>query len=533
MEENTEKKFTEEFTETVKDKARQGKKGAVKLLFGRTTVILLLIAVQALVLVLASLFLYRYVVYAMAAYSLVALFIVMGILNRPGTPEIQMPWIVMILLVPVFGGFLYLFVQLQPGIRILNKKVIAQTERMKSFSEQDREIQEEICKQNPQMAGMTHYLQKVGFPTYRNNGLTYYPLGDDWYPEILEEMKKARKFIFMEFFIIEHGEVWDHVLEILKDKAAEGVEVRLMYDGTLQFASLSHDYPKRLEAAGIKCKVFSPIKPALTTYQNNRDHRKILVIDGETAFTGGTNLADEYINKKERFGHWKDTAIMVKGDAVKSFTMMFLQLWDLDGYENNYVDYLDIYPRKAELVQPGFVVPYADSPLDGEPVGKFVYMHILQQATKYVHIMTPYLILEHDMITALCDAVRRGVQVRLILPHIPDKVYAFALARTHYKYLISEGVEIYEYVPGFVHAKVFVSDDETAVVGTINMDYRSLFLHFENAVLLYRAEEIDRIEADFEDTLDKCLKVTPEYMKTISTKHKLLGFILKIFAPLM
>lgn len=224
---------------------------------------------------------------------------------------------------------------------------------------------------------------------------------------------------------------------------------------------------------------------------------------------------------------------MVKGDAVKSFTMMFLQLWDLDGYENNYVDYLDIYPRKAELVQPGFVVPYADSPLDGEPVGKFVYMHILQQATKYVHIMTPYLILEHDMITALCDAVRRGVQVRLILPHIPDKVYAFALARTHYKYLISEGVEIYEYVPGFVHAKVFVSDDETAVVGTINMDYRSLFLHFENAVLLYRAEEIDRIEADFEDTLDKCLKVTPEYMKTISTKHKLLGFILKIFAPLM
>ncbi|MEI3244857.1 MAG: PLDc N-terminal domain-containing protein [Lachnospiraceae bacterium] len=210
MEENTEKKFTEEFTETVKDKARQGKKGAVKLLFGRTTVILLLIAVQALVLVLASLFLYRYVVYAMAAYSLVALFIVMGILNRPGTPEIQMPWIVMILLVPVFGGLLYLFVQLQPGIRILNKKVIAQTERMKSFSEQDREIQEELCKQNPQMAGMTHYLQKVGFPTYRNNGLTYYPLGDDWYPAVLEEMKKARKFIFMEFFIIEHGEVWDH-----------------------------------------------------------------------------------------------------------------------------------------------------------------------------------------------------------------------------------------------------------------------------------------------------------------------------------
>ena len=257
------------------------------------------------------------------------------------------------------------------------------------------------------------------------------------------------------------------------------------------------------------------------------------MIDGETAFTGGTNLADEYINKKERFGHWKDTAIMVKGDAVKSLTQMFLQLWDLEGYENNYEDYLEILPRKPENVYPGYVIPYADSPLDGEPVGKFVYMNILQRATGYVDIMTPYLILEHDMITALCDAVRRGVRVRIILPHIPDKNYAFALARTHYEYLTSEGVEIYEYLPGFVHAKVFVSDDNTAVVGTINMDYRSLYLHFENAVLMYKAEEIARIKEDFEETLLKCVRVTPEYIRGISLKHKLLGFFLKIFAPLM
>ena len=404
---------------------------------------------------------------------------------------------------------------------------------MRSITSPNKDVMEEIREEDPHMAGMAAYLSKVGFPPYRNNGLTYYPLGDDWFPAILEEMKKARKYIFLEFFIIEHGEVWDQVLEVLKDKAAEGVEVRLMYDGTLQFASLSHDYPKRMKAAGIKCKVFSPIKPALSTYQNNRDHRKILVIDGETAFTGGTNLADEYINKKERFGHWKDTAIMIKGDAVKSLTQMFLQLWDLDGYENNYEDYLDIFPRKPENVYPGYVIPYADSPLDGEPVGKFVYMNILQRATKYVHIMTPYLILEHDMITALCDAVRRGVKVRIILPHIPDKNYAFALARTHYRYLISEGVELYEYLPGFVHAKVFVSDDNTAVVGTINMDYRSLYLHFENAVLMYRAEEIARIQEDFDVTLRKCIRVTPEYIRMISLRHKILGFVLKIFAPLM
>lgn len=529
MEDSTEKKFTE----TVQDKARQGKRGVVKLVFGRTAVILALILLQILVLVLASLFLFRYVFYAYAGYMIIALVIVMSILNRPGTPEMQMPWIVMTLVFPVFGGLLYLFVQIQPGTRILNKKVVEQTERMRSSTPQNEEIMEEMRQEDAHVAGMAAYLQKVGFPPYRNNGLTYYPLGDSWFPAILEEMKKARKFIFLEFFIIEHGEVWDKVLEVLKDKAAEGVEIRLMYDGTLQFASLSHDYPKRMEAAGIKCKVFSPIKPALTTYQNNRDHRKILVIDGEIAFTGGTNLADEYINKKERFGHWKDTAIMVRGDAVTSFTQMFLQLWDLDGYENNYEDYLDILPRKSEHTCPGFVIPYADSPLDGEPVGKFVYMHILQQATEYVNIMTPYLILEHDMVSALCDAVRRGVKVRIILPHIPDKNYAFALARTHYRFLISQGVEIYEYLPGFVHAKVFVSDDNMAVVGTINMDYRSLYLHFENAVLMYKAEEIVRIQRDFEDTLGKCLRVTPEYIRSISVRHKLFGFVLKIFAPLM
>ena len=529
MEENIEKTFTE----AVQDKARKGKRGVVKLVFGRTAVILLLVVLQAAVLVLTSLFLFKYVLYAYAGYMIIAMLIVMSILNRPGTPEMRMPWLVLILAFPVFGGLLYLFVELQPGARILNKKVIEQTERMRSITPANEDVMEEIREEDVHMAGMASYLRKVGFPPYRNNGLTYYPLGDDWFPAILEEMKKARKFIFLEFFIIEHGEVWDSVLEILKDKAAQGVEVRLMYDGTLQFASLSHDYPKRMKAAGINCKVFSPIKPALSTYQNNRDHRKILVIDGETAFTGGTNLSDEYINKKERFGHWKDTAIMVKGDAVKSLTQMFLQLWDLEGYENNYEDYLEILPRKPENVYPGYVIPYADSPLDGEPVGKFVYMNILQRATGYVDIMTPYLILEHDMITALCDAVRRGVRVRIILPHIPDKNYAFALARTHYEYLTSEGVEIYEYLPGFVHAKVFVSDDNTAVVGTINMDYRSLYLHFENAVLMYKAEEIAGIKEDFEDTLLKCVQVTPEYIRSISLKHKLLGFFLKIFAPLM
>ena len=517
----------------VQDKAEQGKKNVVKLVFGRTAVLLSLVLLQILFLLFIGVFLYRYVFYAYAAYSLVALVIVMAMINAPGIPEMKTPWIVMTLLFPIIGGLFYLFAHSQPGVRILNKKVRQQAERMRDFTPANEEVYASLRERDLHMAGVADYLLKEGFPAYFNKGLEYYPLGDDWFPAMLKALRGARRFIFMEYFIIERGEVWEQVLTLLKDKAAEGVEVRLMYDGTVQFASLTHNYPRLLQAAGIKCKVFSPIKPALTTYQNNRDHRKILVIDGETAFTGGTNLADEYINRKERFGHWKDTALMIKGDAVRSMTTMFLQLWDLEGYENNYGDYLDIYPGPAEELLKGYVIPYADSPLDGEYVGKFVYMHILQRATRYVHIMTPYLIIDNEMQTALCDAVRRGVEVSIILPHIPDKAYAFALARTHYSYLLEHGVRIYEYLPGFVHAKVFVSDDNTAVVGTINMDYRSLYLHFENAVLMYEAEEIAAIERDVQDTLDRCLQVTPDYVSEISLKARIFGFILKIFAPLM
>lgn len=304
-----------------------------------------------------------------------------------------------------------------------------------------------------------------------------------------------------------------------------------MYDGTCEFSTLPHDYPKRLQALGIQCKMFAPATPFLSTHYNYRDHRKILVIDGHTAFNGGVNLADEYINHIQRFGHWKDTAVMLKGKAVSSFTLMFLQMWNIDEKNPKFDPYLT-YPATSKDTK-GFVLPYGDCPLDDDKVGERVYMDILNRAKDYVHIMTPYLILDGEMETALKFAAERGVDVTLILPGISDKKAAHALAKTHYRSLLASGVKIFEYTPGFVHAKVFVADDKEAVVGTINLDYRSLYHHFECATYMYQTGCITDIEEDFQATLAKCRQVTPETVRQEKLSMKLMGFVLKTIAPLM
>ena len=312
----------------------------------------------------------------------------------------------------------------------------------------------------------------------------------------------------MEYFIVDEGLMWGKVLEILARKAKEGVDVRVMYDGSCEFALLPRDYPRRLKALGIKCKVFAPVSPFVSTHYNYRDHRKILVIDGHTAFNGGVNLADEYINEKKKFGHWKDVAVMMKGEAVKSFTLMFLQMWGITEKEDETVRFLS-YPALPQEAK-GFVIPYGDCPLDNDKLGERVYMDILNRAVQYVHIMTPYLILDGEMETALKFAAEKGVEVALLLPGIPDKVIPYALAKTHYASLIASGVKIYEYTLGFVHAKAFVSDAREAVVGTINLDYRSLYHHFECAAYLYNTDCIAKIEEDFQ----ACLKLTGGYGKS-------------------
>ena len=376
----------------------------------------------------------------------------------------------------------------------------------------------------------------AGFPVYHNSSARYYPLGEDKFEDLLIELKKAKKFIFLEYFIIEHGQMWDTVLDILKEKVQEGVEVRVMYDGMCSLVLLPYRYPKELKKLGIKAKMFSPIVPFLSTTQNNRDHRKILIIDGKVAFTGGVNLADEYINKVVRFGHWKDVAVKITGEAVRSFTVMFLQMWNVYEKENekeNYNAYLEDIAFEEPLCSDGFVIPYGDTPTRKTEVGKTVYESIVNGATRYIHIMTPYFIVDREFLDTMKYAAQRGVEVSMILPHIPDKKIAYYIARTFYPELLRAGVRVYEYTPGFVHAKVFVSDDSCATVGTVNLDYRSFYHHFECGAYFYDNQVVGKVEEDFEKTLEKCQLVTEEYYKRIPLHQKLIGRVSRLVAPLM
>ena len=538
------KESVQEIKETVQQEIRESeagqqiveksKKGFFHIVFGRTAVIILLLLIQVAFLAFVVLKLQEKAVYAYGFSLLLSAITVIIVINRPGSPEFKLAWMVPMTIFPVFGVLLYLSVELQVGVRIMNTRLIQVGKEMKPYLMQDAKTQEKLENEDKQMANLAYYVSdKGGFPVFDNSKVEYFPLGEDKFKALVEELEKAQKFIFMEYFIVAEGRMWNTILEILKRKVKEGVEVRFMYDGTCTVSLLPHSYPKKLEAYGIRCKVFNPIKPALSTTQNNRDHRKIVVIDGHTAFTGGINLADEYINEKERFGHWKDTAVMIKGEAVRSFTWMFLQIWDFDVKNENYDKYLNVKLPETEEKTEGYVLPYGDSPLDDENVGELVYTDILNTARDYVHIMTPYLILDHEMITALTYAARRGVDVKIIMPGIPDKPYAFALGKTYYPELLRAGVKIYQYVPGFVHAKVFVSDDEKAVVGTINLDYRSLYLHFECAALMYKVKEIEKVEKDFQETLKQCREITMEDYKNENMITRFGGRILRLFAPLM
>lgn len=325
--------------------------------------------------------------------------------------------------------------------------------------------------------------------------------------------------------------MWNTILDILKEKVKEGVEVRVMYDGMCSFALLPYNYPKILEQYGIKCKMFFPIKLRLSVYQNNRDHRKICIIDGNIAYTGGINLGDEYINKKEKYGYWKDTAIRLTGGAVNSFIVMFLEMWNLDlKKEELYDNYLnDIKSNDSD----GYIIPYGDSPLDDYETGKKVYMDILNTANEYVDIITPYLILDDELLSAIIYASNRGVKVRIIMPHIPDKKLVYYLGRSYYKDLINNGVEIYEFEKGFTHAKMFISDNIKAVVGTINLDYRSLYLHFECACYIYKNKVIQDIQKDYNKTIQECIRINKENVEKYNIFKRIIGRILRFLAPLM
>lgn len=512
---------------------RKGQQGMVHAIFSRFGLILFLLFIQVRILFDFFQWFENFLPHVMGGRVLFTFGMVIYLLNSRLNPTAKITWLIVIMLLPVFGVLLFCYTQSNIGHRAVKKWVNAVIAETKTSILQDADVLKRFAQENEGAASLARYMRRSGcFPVYENTAVTYFPSGEDKFQEMLVRLAAAKHFIFMEYFIVSEGVMWGRILEILAKKAAEGVDVRVMYDGSCEFSLLPHDYPKRLRALGIRCKVFAPVAPFISTHYNYRDHRKILVIDGQFAFTGGVNLADEYINQKERFGHWKDTAVLLKGEAVRSFTLMFLQMWNMDEKKKEYETYLS-YPYDADKRAKGWVIPYGDCPLDNDKLGERVYMDILNRSLKYVHIMSPYLILDGETETALKFAAERGVEVVLILPGIPDKKVPYALAKTHYAPLLEAGVRIYEYTPGFVHAKVFVCDDREAVVGTINLDYRSLYHHFECAAYMYETDCIADIEADFQKTLSASEMVT---METVHAEHfsvKMTGYLMKAVAPLM
>ena len=512
---------------------KKGQKGIIHAVFSRLGIILLLLILQILFLVGVFYWFGDLVPHFWGGTILFSACMVLYLINSRIDPTAKITWLIVIMLMPIFGALLFWFTQSELGHRALKSRVDQLIQQTNTLVPQDPDTLEHLKEEVPGAAGLAAYINRTGcHPVYENTSVTYFPMGEDKWAEMLRQLEQAQHFIYMEYFIVDEGLMWGKILEILARKAKEGVDVRVLYDGTCEFTTLPHDYPKRLQQLGIQCRMFARVIPMVSTHYNYRDHRKILVIDGHTAFNGGVNLADEYINHIQKFGHWKDTAVMLKGEAVRSFTLMFLQMWNVTEKQPQF-DSMQQYPAISQPKAEGYVIPYGDCPLDHDKVGERVYMDILNRATKYVHIMTPYLILDSEMETALCFAAERGVEVKLILPGIPDKNAPYALAKMHYASLLDSGVQIYEYTPGFVHAKVFVSDDKEAVVGTINLDYRSLYHHFECATWMYGVPCIGEIEEDFESTLLKCRKVTKD---TIWQGHKMLrplGYLLKVLAPLM
>ncbi len=505
-----------------------------KLIFGRTVIAIIALAIQILIFYISYKFCEEYIGYIFTGFSLLSAAIVIFILNSKQNPAFKIAWIIPVLVFPFFGVTMYLFLKAQQTPKRINKRIKSIEENMGPYLKQDEDILSEVDKESRRIYNLARYMNNAGnFPVYKNTDVEYFPVGEAKFNRLVEELKKAEKYIFMEYYIIAKSKMWNTILEILEEKVKAGVEVRVMYDGMCSIKMLPWSFPLSLEAKGIKCKVFSPLFPVISTYQNNRDHRKIVVIDGKVAFTGGINIGDEYINEYERFGHWKDTSIMLKGDAVKTFVLLFLQMWNLD--EKKLEDYTKyILDDKIETSDnESYVIPYGENPYDEYNIAEQVYIDMINTAKKYVHIMTPYLILDNEMITTLKYAAKRGVETIIIMPHIPDKMYAYLLARTYYEELLEAGVKIYEYTPGFVHAKVVITDDEESVVGTINMDYRSLYLNFECAVYMYKNKVIQEIEDDFKLTLNECEEVTLKDQRNYNIFKKIAGQILRLFAPLM
>ena len=457
---------------------------------------------------------------------LLAVVVVLKLYSKHTNGAYKLPWIMLIMAMPIMGLSLYLLTQVAVTPRSMGKRLQKVKEKLAPHLGQERGIIEAMP---PEQGNMARYLQRYeGMPAWGETSARYYGETLDALADMKKDLEQAEKFIFMEYFILEDGEAFSQLREILERKAAQGVEVRLMYDDLGSIGTTNWRYAMDLQQSGIQCKAFNPALPFLNLFLNNRDHRKITVIDGKVGYSGGYNLADEYFHYKKPYGHWKDTGIRLEGSAVRNLTATFLELWNVNSRtEEDPAPYLTVsHSMESDCV----VQPFGDSPLDGERTAENVYLTIINQAKHYVWIMTPYLIITDELSRSLELAAKRGVDVRLITPGVPDKKTVWAVTRSYYAPLVRQGVRIFEYTPGFCHGKMAVSDGTIASIGTSNLDYRSLYLHFENNVVLYGGEATQQMAADFREMFPICREMTEEYR---SATLRTWQCILRLFAPML
>lgn len=503
----------------------------LKKVFSRIVVTALLIVIQVAWLAALLLQLGNSLPAIQTVLRILSIVAILFMIKSDMNPSYKIGWILLIAVLPILGGLMYVIFGNKRPTKNMREMLRAQLEKSAEYLGTQESITGEL---DGGAAGLFKYLEgSAGYPTAKNTTVRYYRVGEEMYADLLPELEKAEKFIFLEYFIIRPGEMWDGVLEILKRKAAAGVDVRIIYDDMGCIDILPANYNATLEGWGIRTMAFNRFVPAVSLVMNNRDHRKITVIDGKVGFTGGINISDEYINVKERFGHWKDTGLMLKGPGVFNLTLMFLEMWNAFNKDGDgYAEFIPDSFEECGSADDGYVLSFSDSPLDNESVGESVYTDMLYQAKDYIYITTPYLAIDSELQTALCMAAKRGVDVRMITPGIPDKKLVYRLTRSYYPTLLRAGVKIYEYTPGFIHAKSFVCDDKLCVVGTINMDYRSLYLHFECGTLMYNNPEIKQVKKDDLDTMEKCRKVELSDMKT-NFLGELFDSFLRSVAPLL
>ena len=569
--------FTDKLTGETKEKKASVKNGIWRMII---TIISMLICVVVLLLLVRFAGSKAGWIYGLIRF--ISVFLVIGIYASHKAGTIRMTWIIVIMFEPIFGTILYLMIGMNGHTMKMRRRYEEIDQRLLPLLPENRDVEERVRKLSGRLYGVVRYIRdQAGYPVYENTSVTFYDDAEKGFEAQKKELARAERFIFMEYHAIEDAECWHEILEVLEDRVRAGVEVRVFYDDMGSLGFINMDFVKRTEAKGIKCRVFNPFLPGLNLFLNNRDHRKITVIDGKVGFTGGYNLANEYFHRSEPFGFWKDTGVRLEGDAVDSLTMTFLEMWNaVSEYDKDDIDYVKylaatdaervmkrrkkLDAEKAERIEKdkeagfekvkegvmrdekflampgafagsglGFVQPYADSPMDDIHVGEDVYISMAESAQKYAWFITPYLIITDEMCHAFSLAARRGVDVRIITPGIPDKKIVYSVTRSYYNGLCRNGVRIFEFTPGFCHAKMSIADDIVATCGTINLDYRSLYHHFENGCMYADCDAVMDTKRDFEEMFTQCEEVTGFYANGRGAIMRLEHMLLRLAAPLM